>query len=299
MRKGHLLALFCVCVWGATFISTKVLFADFSPVEVMFYRMIIGFAALFVSRPKRLKFGGWSRELLLIGAGLSGVTLYFLFENVALTTSFAGNVSVIVSSAPMFTAIAARLFLGEKVLSPRFFVGFGLAMAGISVIYLNGSLFIGLSPLGDLLALLSAIMWGIYSVIIKILISSGMDQILMTRRIFLYGLLTMIPTMIYDGFSAGLDRFLSPFNTLNMLFLGIVASSLCFVSWGKAIEKLGPVKSGVYIYLIPVVTLIFSAIVLKEPITLISLLGIALTTTGLLVSEGRKIKIPRLGKSEK
>ena len=88
-------------------------------------------------------------------------------------------------------------------------------------------------------------------------------------------------------FHLGLERLENPVNSLNLLFLGLGASALCFVAWTFAIQRLGAVKSCVYIYLVPVVTVITAVLVLHERITWMAALGTALTLLGLGISEMR------------
>ena len=111
-RRGHLLALFTIMVWGTTFLSTSVLLRDFTPLEILIIRMALGIAALTVARPRRLRLKSRRHEWLFAGAGLTGVSMYFLLENYALTFTYSANCSVIISTAPFFVAIAVRLFLG-------------------------------------------------------------------------------------------------------------------------------------------------------------------------------------------
>ena len=79
-----------------------------------------------------------------------------------------------------------------------------------------------------------------------------------------------------------------PVNAINLLYLGLFASALCFLTWNRVVEILGAVKSSVYIYMIPVVTVVASAIILGERLTWISLAGILLTLCGVTISEYRK-----------
>ena len=128
-----------------------------------------------------------------MGAGLCGVCLYYLLENIALTFTMASNVGVIISVAPFFTALLSRLFLKqEERLNIGFFIGFLVAIAGIALISFNGSA-LHLNPAGDLLALLAAFIWACYSILTRKISSYGYNTILTTRRVFLYGLLFMIP----------------------------------------------------------------------------------------------------------
>lgn len=287
---GHLAALFTILVWGTTFISTKVLLADFQPVEILFFRFVLGLLALLAADPRPLKRTTAKQELTFAAAGLCGVCLYYLLENVALTYTMASNVGVIISVAPCFTALLSRLFLQqEEKLGVRFFAGFGVAMAGIVLISLNGSA-LQLNPVGDLLALLAAFLWACYSILTKKIAGFGFRTILTTRRVFCYGILFMIPALFLFGFRLDLGRFANPAYLLNILFLGLGASSLCFVMWNAAVKLLGAVKTSVYIYLVPVITVAASVLILQEPFTWMTAAGTALTLAGLLLSESKPKK---------
>ena len=136
---GHLSALLTIIIWGTTFISTKVLLASFQPVEILFFRFVMGLLALLVVYPRRLKGTNRQQELTFAAAGLCGICLYYLLENIALTYTMASNVGVIISAAPFFTAILSHLFLKEEKPYANFFIGFVVAMTGIALISFNGS----------------------------------------------------------------------------------------------------------------------------------------------------------------
>lgn len=283
-RSGHLLALFTIVVWGTTFISTSVLLRDFSPVEILCVRMALGIAALGVARPKRLRVKNRRHEWYFAGAGLFGVSLYFLLENIALTYTYSANCSVIISTAPFFVAMAMRLFGGGERMTRNFYLGFAASIAGIALLSFSGQA-LHLNPLGDLLCLLAAVCWAAYSVFLKKIEPLGYDTLLVTRRVFAYGLLFLIPVLPFMSVSLDFSRLLKPVNLLNFLYLGLCASALCFVTWSVAVRRLGAVKTSVYIYLSPVVTIIAAWLVLGEPILPMALVGAALTLVGLVVSQ--------------
>lgn len=283
---GHLSSLLTVMIWGTTFTSTKILLKDFQPVEILFFRFLLGMAALFLVCPRRLKGLNKKQELTFAAAGLCGVCLYYLLENIALTFTMASNVGVIVSVAPFFTGILSCIFLKEERPKAGFFLGFVVAVAGIFLISFNGSR-LELNPLGDILALLAAMIWACYSVLTKKISSYGYQTVLTTRHIFLYGILFMIPSLFFLDFKPDLTRFADPVCLFNILFLGVGASALCFVSWNFAVKVLGAVKTSVYIYLTPVITVVTSVAILHEEITALAAAGILLTLIGLFLSEGK------------
>ncbi len=284
---GHMSALFCIIVWGTTFISTKVLLRAFSPMEILFFRFLLGYVALWLACPRMLRITDKKQELLFACAGLCGVTLYFLFENVALTYTFASNVGVIVAISPFFAGLLAFFLLRTERPGLNFFLGFVSAMLGIGLISFSGSTQLRLNPLGDILAVLAGLSWAGYSILTRKLMAFGYNSLLVTRRCFFYGLLFMLPCLPFMEFQLGLERLENPVNSINLLFLGLGASALCFVAWTFAIERLGAVKSCVYIYLVPVVTVIAAVLVLHERITWMAALGTALTLLGLGLSEMR------------
>lgn len=281
---GHLVALSTIIVWGVTFISTKVLLAEFTPTEILLLRFLLGWIALWVVCPHALAVGNRKDELLFALAGLSGVTLYFLLENMALTLTLAANVGVIVAMAPFFTALLAWHFLDGVRPGRTFLSGFVVAITGIACISRNGNE-LALNPAGDVLALLAALSWAVYSIIVRILAARGYGSLRATRRIFFYGLLCMLPILPVTGISLRPEALLRPINCANLLFLGLCASALCFVTWTFSVRRLGAVKASLYIYLVPVVTVLTSIAILHERVTWLSGTGMGLTLTGLLISE--------------
>lgn len=295
---GHGIAIFTIFIWGTTFISTKILLRSFQPVEILFFRFVMGFILLWIMSPHRLPVKSWKQELIFAGAGLTGMTMYYLMENIALTYSQASNVGVIVSIAPVFTAITARIFLKEEgKLRPAFFIGCVIALIGISLISFSGTT-MHLNPIGDILSVGAAIVWSFYSVLSKKMGAFGYSVIQTTRRTFFYGILFMIPALFFFDFKLDLYRFATPAYLFNIFYLGLGASAICFVTWNMAVRILGAIKTSVYIYLAPVVTAVTSVIVLHEKITFLSGLGIVLVLGGLLLSEQKKKLFPVWGRKQ-
>ena len=281
---GHFLALFTVLVWGTTLVSTKILLKDFSPVEVLFTRFGIGLIVLFFMNHRPLKLKDKKHELYFIGAGITGITLYYLFENIALTYSMASNVGILLACAPFFTGIISKIFMKDK-LGKSFFIGFFFAILGILLINFNGQVVLKLNPIGDVLAVIAALIWAFYCLFIRKIAECEYDTVQTTRRVFCWGVLFMIPVLLIFGYHPTMEALLKPVNLMNFLYLGIGACAICFVTWNFAMKVLGTIKSSVYLYLNPVITIIASAIILRETITQVAILGTALILVGLVISE--------------
>ncbi|MGO4900928.1 DMT family transporter [Bacillus sp. GM2] len=282
---GHLAAVITIIIWGTTFVSTKVLLEDFAPIDILFYRFLIGLIVLIMVHPHVLTFRSWRQEALFAGAGLCGVTLYFLLENIALTLTYASNAGIIVAVIPMITAVLAHFFLSGEKLEPRFFIGSAAAFTGLALIFFNGQIMLKLNPLGDILAAASAFVWAAYAILMKKISTFGYHTIQCTQRIFLYGLLFMVPALFLFDFRFDASPFASPANWLNILFLGAGASALCFVTWNWSVGVLGAVKTSAYIYMVPVITIAASVVILQEKLTWVAFCGGALTLAGLYISE--------------
>ncbi|QAT48663.1 DMT family transporter [Caproiciproducens sp. NJN-50] len=292
---GNLTAILTILIWGTTFISTKILLRSFTPIEILLMRFLLGYAALWLMRPRWFSIKPLRQEILFLLAGLCGVTLYYLFENIALTYTLAANVGVIVSISPFFTALLAHFLLkGEKLRVP-FLIGFLTAILGISLIDFNGGFVLKINPFGDFLALCAAAVWAAYSILMKKISNFQYPTIECTRRVFFYGILLMIPAACAFGVHVEIKEMFTRVNLFNLLFLGLGASALCFVTWNLAVNALGVVRTSIYIYLVPVITITASALILRERITWIEIVGAAFTMAGLFVSmAGSREKVPEL-----
>lgn len=283
---GHLSAMLTIIIWGTSFISTKILLGDFKPIEILFFRFATGLFALYAVYPHRLERTVKKQELTFAAAGFCGICLYYLLENIALTYTMASNVGVIISAAPFFTAIISHLITKEERLGINFFAGFAAAMTGIALISFNGSK-PEIKPAGDLLALLAALVWACYSILTKKIGSFGYNTILTTRRLFSYGIIFLIPALFLFDFNLNPTRLANPVYLFNIAYLGLGASALCFVSWNFAVKVLGAVKTSVYIYMVPVITVAASVVILDEKITATAGVGTILALVGLSLSESK------------
>ncbi|MCR5732632.1 MAG: DMT family transporter [Sphaerochaetaceae bacterium] len=282
---GHILAFSTIAVWGFTFIATKLLLRVFAPVEIFMIRFVIAYILLWVIYPKPLKLEKIKDEVPFAMAGLCGITLYYLLENVSLAYTRASNVSIIVSTAPFFIAIIYYV-LGNKSEMPdwKFYLGFVFAIVGIALLSFTTEGFV-FSFKGDGLALISAIAWGFYSYYVKKCSDRGYNVFQITRRCFMYGILFTLPILPFTSFSLSPEKFSDPVMLFCLLFLGVLASAICFVTWNYGVKLLGAVASGVYIYLNPVFTVIAAYFTLGERFTFQSILGMLLVMSGLILSE--------------
>ena len=279
------MALAAVVLWGTTFVSTKKLLeAGLTPADIMFYRFLLAYGVMWICSPRIRWPKNWRDELLFVGAGISGGSLYFLTENMALEYAPASNVSLIVCTAPVWTAVLLSLLYRGERMTRRQAVGSALAFAGMVLVVLNGRFVLRLSPRGDMLALSAALLWMVYSLVIK-RIGGRYPAVFITRKVFFYGLLTILPVFVFQPFSITSEVLARPAVWGNLLFLGVVASMLCYLLWNAVMHRLGTVRTTNYIYINPLVTIVTAALCIGERITPAALAGAALILYGMWRAE--------------
>lgn len=284
----HAVAFLVVAIWGSTFVFTKLLLmGGLSAAQIFVLRFIIAYVLLLaysLYKGIRWKADCWQDEALMAMLGLTGGSLYFLTENSAMLYTTTTNTSLIVSLSPLVASVLISIFYKSQRLNKRQTLGSVMAAVGVVLVVLNGHFVLHLSPLGDTLAFGAALCWGVYS-LLMIPANYRYDTAFITRKVFFYGLLFMIPYFIWCP-GLGVDLLCAqPKLVWNLLFLGCVASMLCFLAWNWVMKKLGAVIATNYVYLNPVTTIIFAWLILSEQITVFFLLGTALILLGMFLAD--------------
>ncbi|GHT21102.1 membrane protein [Bacteroidia bacterium] len=286
-RGIYAMTLFCVIIWGTTFVSTKVLINNgLSPAEIFFMRFFMAYIGmLFIAPPRRAAKIPVRDELLFFVAGLTGGSLYFLAENTALQLTQTSNVALLVSTTPVLTALVIRLADKKAKISRNLIVGSCIALVGVAFVVFNGQAVLKLSPMGDFLAISASLLWAFYGLTIKKL-NNRYSTFIITRKVFFYGLLTILPVFLIERRPQ--PPVINAEVVFNLLYLGIAASLICYLLWNKTVEQLGALRASNFIYLVPLTSLITASIVLHETITPVALLGAAFILLGVYLSERKK-----------
>lgn len=271
--RYHGMAVFVMSVWGVTYISTKVLLAGgLTPAGIMFLRFLMAYLAIWFFVPKPFFAKNWRDEGPFALLGVFGGSLYFQTENLALRETLASNVALILCTAPLLTVVLSHFFVRGGRLRRPIVVGSLVALSGVALVIFNGHFILKISPAGDLLCLLSALSWAVYTILLR-RVNGRYPNLFITRKVFFYGLLTLLPVFWFSPITLDPAVLLRPVVAGNLLFLGLVASLLCYILWNSVVRQLGGVRANNYIYGSPLVTLIASALVLGERITWVAALG--------------------------
>ena len=287
-HKYHIVAFLTVAVWGTTFVWTKLLIINgLSPAQIFTLRFIIAYVLLtgfsmWRGRHKWLS-DNWRDELTMMALGLTGGSMYFLTENESLRFTTATNTSLIVCSCPLFAMLIIALFYRSERFSARQVWGSIVALAGMAAVVLNGHFVLHLSPLGDTLAFSACLCWALYTLLMKP-VMGRYPAMFITRKVFFYGILTILPYYIFVPDMPSWDVLMRPEVALNLLFLGSVASMLCYLTWSWFMKGLGAVVCTNWVYVNPITTIVAAWLILGEQITMYFLIGSALIITGMYLS---------------
>lgn len=288
----HLVAFLTVAIWGTTFVSTKVLMINgLSPAQIFTLRFAMAYVLMFCFNHRRLFADSWRDEGLMVLLGITGGSLYFLSENEAMNFTTATNTSLIVCSCPLFATLLVRLVYRSSHIHIMQLTGSLLAFMGMIIVVLNGRFVLHLSPVGDALAFTACICWAFYSLLMKTM-TDKYSAAFITRKVFFYGVLTIIPYYILVPGVPSMAVLTQPVVVGNLLFLGCLASMICFLTWNWCISKLGAVKATNWVYFNPITTMIFASWVLGEKITIYFLIGAVCILTGMYMADRKTSKSP-------
>ncbi len=284
----HLAAIFTSVVWGSTFISSKILLEyGLSPATIMAIRFLIAYICMLPFWRGGLFAKSVKDELLMVVLGITGGSMYFLLENSALMFTQASNVAIIIAATPLLTTLAVHFISRQERANRRLYLCSLISMAGVALVVFNGEFILKLNPMGDILTLGASIMWVIYSIVV-LKVGSRYHPLMVTRKVFFYGVLTLLPYFLWEPPTLAVEVLTQSVVAWNLIFLGILASLICYWLWNVVLEKLGAIHATNYLYLNPIVAMVASYFILDERITLLAVVGTALILVGVYLAESKK-----------
>lgn len=279
---AELIALIVVAIWAETFVSSKILLtAGLMPADIFFYRFIMAYVGMLLVSHKQLWARSWRDEILMLLLGITGGSVYFLVENMAIRYSTASNVAILIGTTPLMTALLLALFYKDERMTGRQIIGSLVAFVGLVLVVLNGQLVLHLNPRGDVLALCASALWGVYSLILKV-VSPRYDAMFITRKVFGYGLITILPWFaLVEPLAVDSELMMQPVIWGNLLWLGLVASLGCYLAWNWVLPRVGVVRSTNILYTQSAFTMAIAAVVLGERITWMAVAGVLVLIAGM------------------
>jgi drug/metabolite transporter (DMT)-like permease len=291
-RRAIIEALFAVIVWGASFVATKVAIrSDLTPGVIVWLRFMIGViilgAAVVIKRQFRLPdLKDWGYFALL---GFLGITLHQWLQSTALVTAQATTTGWIVSTIPVFMALLGWVVLKERLRWPQW-AGILLSAFGVLMVVTHGNLSTLVTgkfgAVGDLLILVSALNWAVFSVLSR----RGLRKYPATLMMFYVMTIGWLFSSVLFFATGGLAQIgpVSGEGWGSIAFLGVFCSGLAYIFWYDALQLLPVAQTGAFLYLEPVVTVLVAALFLGEEITPAIMLGGALILVGVWMVNRKK-----------
>ena len=286
----HVAAFAMILVWGISFLNTRVLLdAGLTPTEIFVARFTIAYVSLLAVSRFKVRYTGWRDELLFVVCGVAGGSAYFIAENTALELTLISDVAVLVSTAPLTTALVGAIFYRDERITLLTGVGMIIAFVGSVMLALKDGLVWGDSITGDLLALLAAFVWAFYSMALKKL-NRTYTTLFITRKLFFYGVLSALPLLALEDTHLDLVTLQQPAVWGNLLYLGLICSLAAYFIWGITVKRIGAVRASNYFYLSPIISMIAAAIWFGERTNAIAYIGCVLILAGVIMAEKFKRK---------
>lgn len=281
----HVAAFAMILVWGISFLNTRVLLdAGLTPTEIFVARFTIAYLSLLIIGRFKVRYTGLRDELLFVVCGIAGGSAYFIAENTALELTLISDVAVLVSIAPLTTALMGAIFYKDERITLMTFVGMVIAFVGSTMLALKDGLVWGDSVLGDLLAMLAALVWAFYSMALKRL-NRTYTTLFITRKLFFYGILSALPLLALEDNHLDWNTFRQPEVWGNLLYLGLICSMAAYFIWGITVKRIGAVRASNYFYLSPIISMIAAAIWFGERTNAIAYVGCVLILAGVIIAE--------------
>ena len=281
-----LLMVLTTMFWGGSFVASKIALPEFPPMTLTFFRFIIATAMIFPYM--------WSRSSskvpnrkdipLLFGLGFLGVSGYFAFQFSALLYTSSANASTINALNPLVSSILATLVTDERLTKRRI----GLLLLGLIGVILTVT---GGDPnvllnmefnKGDLIMALAMLSFAVYGVYSK-KATQVYEPLMVTSYVFLFGLIQITPLMLLDNVLPNVLSFsLKAWG--GVVFMAIGSSVLGYQIQQVAIKRLGVNRTSLFINLVPLWAIIFSYIILGDPITIINLVSAVIIGTAVYLN---------------
>ncbi len=280
----HIIAILVILAWGVSFPFNKILLNNgITPTEIFVYRSLLAYLGLLIISRFKVSLWNWRDEALAVLCGLTGGAMYFVLQNVALKLTLLSDVVIVIAINPLLTTILAAIFLKEEHFSWKILLSSMVAFLGVAVVTLRDGLVWGDGLLGNVLALLAALSWSVYSVLLK-RVQGRHSTLSITRKVMIYGFLCAFPLMFLEPMTP-ISTLLRPDLLAIMLFLALICSMAAFFIWNLVIKKIGAIKSSNYLYLDPIISIVMGVIMLGETVGMVAVVGCALVLIGVIMVE--------------
>lgn len=291
-KKIYLLMILCTLFWAGAFIAGKIGVQEFPPFSLAFFRFLVATVIIFPIMVKyeekdwRLKKSDLPN---IIALGMIGMFGYHALFFTALKYTTAINSSMIGATNPMITSILASVLIGEK-LGLKRLGAILLAFSGVVLTISNGQMEVirNISfNIGDIIMLIAVVCWAIYSVMSK-KVMPRYSPLIITAYSFLICLVALIPFALMEKPMTYLP-YVTWKGWISVVYMAVFASVVGYLVQQISIKEIGPSKTMSFINLVPVFSIMLSALILKENVTMIKLISAAIIICGVFLNSKLKV----------
>lgn len=276
--------LLAIFIWAGNTVITKMSAGAIFPAEIGFYRWLLA-GLLFTPFMLKPVIAHWSAIAPNLGKvfilGVLGMAIYQSLAYFAASMTTATNMGIILSLMPLMSLAMAIACLGQR-LTAGALAGAVLSLIGVLVVVSSGSLAVLMEHgvnLGDGLMLIATLAYALYSTLLK------KWQLRLPPLVLLYLQVLVAVVVLFPLFAASPKIGPTPQNIPLVLYACLLASMVAPLAWMQAVVRLGPSRTTLFFNLLPLMTALIAALVLREQLAMYHLVGGALTLGGVIVSE--------------
>ncbi|WP_201193615.1 DMT family transporter [Pseudomonas fluorescens] len=276
--------LLAIFIWAGNTVITKMSAGAIFPAEIGFYRWLLA-GMLFTPFMLKSVIAHWSAIAPNLGKvfilGVLGMAIYQSLAYFAASMTTATNMGIILSLMPLMSLAMAIACLGQR-LTAGALAGAVLSLIGVLVVVSSGSLAVLMEHgvnLGDGLMLIATLAYALYSTLLK------KWQLRLPPLVLLYLQVLVAVVVLFPLFAASPKIGPTPQNIPLVLYACLLASMVAPLAWMQAVVRLGPSRTVMFFNLLPLITALIAAVVLREQLAIYHLVGGALTLGGVIVSE--------------
>lgn len=271
-------------IWGSSFIALKIAMFDLGPFSVIFFRMLIATLCFlyFIKSFTKFQFTKKNTKLLLLLAFFEPC-LYFIFEAKALQLTTVSQAGMITSLLPIIVGVSAGYFLKEKI-TLRLIIGALIALIGAIILSSNATISSSApNPiLGNFFELLAMVCGAGYTITARYLTKEFSALFITAFQVFV-GVVFFFPMFIYESYTLNMNYTFDAI--VSLFYLGIVVTLGGYGLYNYALTKIEASKAAIFVYLIPIFSLILANLILNEIISLKELIASAIILIGVFISE--------------
>lgn len=273
--------------WGGSFVANAIALKYVGSIEIASIRFFIAAPLLLIATylwKGREIFTFDKKDIItFIILALTGVTFQYVIQVSAQNFTSATSASLLINTSVFFIMILSALFLNEKMTWIRI-MGAIIGFIGVALLITKGSLSLDLNEnaIGDLMIIMCALLWSIYSIYGK-KIATKYHPLALLNYIFILGTIGLVP---FYFLTPHLPIQNVPLTALAaILFLAIFCSIIAYLVYNIALEKMDVSRVAVYIYFVPLSTIVLAAVILNETLTMASVAGGLMVLIGMYLAE--------------